>query len=70
MTPARPRHDRRRPSALAAFPDSAFTPDTKGHISVSGQLGVLDGHLLLFADQIAFGSQIITIDRSGITPEK
>jgi hypothetical protein len=51
-----------------AFPDSAFAPDAKGHVSVSGQLGVLDGHLLLFADQITFGSQIITIDRPGKTP--
>jgi hypothetical protein len=53
-----------------AFPDSAFAPESKGHISVSGQLGILDGHLLLFANQITFGSQTITVDRPGITPEK
>lgn len=47
-----------------AFPDAAFDPGAKGNISVTGQLGVLDGHLLLFANQIAFGSQTITIDRS------
>jgi hypothetical protein len=52
------------------FPDAAFDPSTKGHVSVTGQLGVLDGHILLFADQIAFGPQTITIDRPGKTPAK
>jgi hypothetical protein len=47
------------------FPDSAFDPRTKGHISAIGQLGVLDGDLVLFADQIVFGSQAVTIDRPG-----
>jgi hypothetical protein len=48
-----------------AFPDAAFDPSVKGYITVTGQLGMLDGHLLLFADQITFGSQIVTVGRSG-----
>jgi len=47
------------------FPGGAFDLGAKGEITVTGQLGVLDGHLLLFADQIAFGSQTVVIDRSG-----
>ena len=42
----------------------ATTVTSTGATVVTGQLGVLDGHLLLFANQIAFGSQTITIDRS------
>jgi hypothetical protein len=53
-----------------AFPDTAFDPGAKGNVSVTGQLGLLDGHLLLFADQIVFGSQTITIDRLGKSPGK
>lgn len=48
-----------------AFPDAAFDPAVKGYVTVTGQLGVLDGHLLLFADQIAFGSQLVVIERRG-----
>jgi hypothetical protein len=47
------------------FPDNAFDPAVKGYITVTGQLGMLDGHLLLFADQIAFGSQTVVIERRG-----
>jgi len=47
------------------FPDTAFDPSSKGKITVTGQLGILDGHLLLFADQIAFGSKTVTIERRG-----
>lgn len=47
------------------FPDAAFDPGAKGHVSVSGQLGILDGHLVLFADQIDFGSRTVTIGRPG-----
>jgi hypothetical protein len=47
------------------FPDTAFDPGSKGEITVTGQLGILDGHLLLFADQIAFGSKTVTIERHG-----
>jgi hypothetical protein len=53
-----------------AFPDAAFDPAVKGNVTVSGQLGVLDGHLLLFADQIAFGSQTVAIERRGRTPSQ
>ncbi len=48
-----------------AFPDSAFDPSAKGHVLATGQLGVLDGALVLFADQIALGSHTVTIDRPG-----
>jgi hypothetical protein len=52
------------------FPDATFDTPTKGRVSVTGQLGVLDGHLLLFADQIAFGSETVNIDRPGKSPAK
>ena len=51
------------------FPDAPIDPAAKGRITVTGQLGVLDGHLLLFADHIAFGSQMIGIDRPGMPPK-
>ncbi|MGD0465054.1 MAG: hypothetical protein ABSB74_21430 [Tepidisphaeraceae bacterium] len=52
------------------FPDAAFDPGAKGHVAVTGQLGILDGQLVLFADQIVFGSQTVTIDRPGKSTAK
>jgi hypothetical protein len=47
-----------------AFPDAVFDPGAKGQFTVTGQLGVLDGHLVLFADTIVVGSQTILVQRN------
>jgi hypothetical protein len=48
-----------------AIPDGAFDAKTKGEVTATGQLGMIDGHLILFADQIGFGSQTVDIERRG-----
>jgi hypothetical protein len=52
------------------IPQAAFDPGVKGYITATGQLGILDGHLLLFANKITFGSQTIEIMRDVVNPPK
>jgi hypothetical protein len=47
------------------LPDTAFDPSVKGYVTATGQLGVLDGRMLLFANQVTFGSKTIAIERPG-----
>ncbi len=44
--------------------------DANGHVTATGELGTVDGHLVLFANQIAFGSQTVNINRRGKNPAK
>lgn len=48
-----------------SIPEAAFDPSVKGYVVATGQLGVLDGHLILFADEITFGTQDVLIERRG-----
>ena len=50
-----------------ALPDGAIT-DPKNEIVATGQLGILDGHLLLFANAISIGSTTMAVDhrRGGV----
>jgi hypothetical protein len=46
------------------FPEGTFDANSRGHITATGQLGVLDGHLVLFAQQITIGKTTIQVPRS------
>jgi hypothetical protein len=50
------------------FPEGTFDANARGHISATGQLGVLDGHLILFADQIIIGKTTIPVMRPPAAP--
>ena len=50
------------------FPQGTFDANPRGHISATGQLGALDGHLVLFAQQIHIGTTTIPIMRAPPAP--